>query len=116
GRVEVWEPSDRELVTDLPEPSQRLSPTLSEGEAHALAEEAIRRRHSASVDHTEQHGGAVIVERRRVPPGPGDLRIGPAVLVHVPYWYAESTEGRVVLDAVTGVPVVPVEPDPGAGR
>ena len=65
-----------------------------------------------SVDHSEQQGGALIVERRRIAPGAGDVKIGTAVLVHVPYWYVEGSEGRVVLDAVTGARALPAEPDP----
>ena len=102
GRVEVWEPDERELSTEPIDPSSRIAPVLTEPMALGSAEEALRRRHTVSVDHTEQHGGAIIIERRRVAPGPGDLRIGQPVLVHVPYWYGEGTEGRVVLDAVTG--------------
>jgi hypothetical protein len=110
-QVEIWEPNERELVPGLDEPSQRLAPSISEAEALEIAEAAIRRRHTVSVDHSEQQGGALIVERRRIPPGPGDVKIGTAVLVHVPYWYVEGSEGRVVLDAVTGARAVPAEPD-----
>jgi hypothetical protein len=111
-QVEIWEPNERELVPELDEPSQRLAPAISESEALAIAEAAIRRRHTVSVDHSEQQGGALIVERRRIPPGAGDVKIGTAVLVHVPYWYVEGSEGRVVLDAVTGARALPAEPDP----
>jgi hypothetical protein len=110
GRVEVWERGDRELTADLAEPHERLEPSLDAGRAQALAEEALRRHHTVSVDHTEQHGGAIVIERRRVPPGPDDLRVGPSALVHVPYWYIEGPDGRVVLDAVTGRRT---ETDPG---
>ncbi|MCI4329032.1 MAG: hypothetical protein L3J86_05555, partial [Thermoplasmata archaeon] len=63
-----------------------------------------------SVDHTEQHGGAIVIERRKVPPAVDDLRLGQSVLVHVPYWYAEGPDGRLVLDAVTGTRTVPDAP------
>jgi hypothetical protein len=36
--------------------------------------------------------------------------MGPSVLVHVPYWYIEGADGRIVLDAVTGRRT---ETDPG---
>jgi hypothetical protein len=101
-RVEVWETDDRELVEALAVPHQRLEPRLTETEARALAEQSLRRRHSVSVDHTEQHGGTLVIETRKISPGPEDLRIGPLTLLHVPFWYAEGTEGRIVLDAVTG--------------
>ncbi|MCI4348962.1 MAG: hypothetical protein L3J93_01920, partial [Thermoplasmata archaeon] len=81
GWAEIWEANDREFVADLEEPREQLAPSLTAEEARTVAEDAIRKKHSASVDHTEQHGGAIVIERRRVPPGPGDLRIGPAVLV-----------------------------------
>lgn len=111
GLVEVWERSDRELVPELPEASERLEPAIDPERGRRLAEAALRRRHTVSVDHTEQHGGTIIIERRRVPPGDDDLRIGPAAVVLVPYWYVEGNEGRVVLDAVTGRRL---EPGPGA--
>ena len=102
GRVEVWEEGERELVDDLEGPFERLAPARSESECLALADGELRRKHTVEIDHIEQHAGAVVIERRRVPPGSRDLRIGRPVLVHVPYWYVESDSGRVVLDAVTG--------------
>jgi len=101
-RAEVWGEGDRELVTELEEPHQRLAPQLAEAQAGPIALEAIRRHHTVHVDHTEQHGGALVIETRRVPPAPEDVRIGPFALLFVPHWYAEGAEGRVVLDAVTG--------------
>ncbi len=111
GRVEVWEADEREISTDPLDPSAKLAPVLTEPMAISAAEEALRRRHTVSVDHTEQHGGTIIIERRRVAPGPADLRIGTPALVHVPYWYGEGREGRVVLDAVTGARRLPGEGD-----
>jgi len=104
-RPEVWEGSDRELVPSLADPHQRLTPQLSVEQARPIAVEAIRRRHSVRVDHTEQHGGALVIETRRVAPSADDIRLGPLALVYVPHWYAEGTEGRIVLDAVTGARV-----------
>lgn len=112
GRVEVWEPGDRELVDRIDEPHQRLDPQRAPAECRALAEEELVRRHTVSVDHTEQHGGALVIERRKVPPASGDLKIGPSALVHVPYWYIESPQGRIVLDAVTGSRSLPDEREP----
>ncbi|MCI4317655.1 MAG: hypothetical protein L3J96_03880 [Thermoplasmata archaeon] len=102
GRVEVWEPGERDLTDHIDEPHQKLEPQKSAAECRALAEESLRKRHTVSVDHTEQHGGALVIERRKVPPSSGDLKVGPSVLVHVPYWYVESAGGRIVLDAVSG--------------
>ena len=101
-RAEVWDDLERELVSELEEPHQRFQPQIGEGEALVLAREAIRRCHTVHVDHTEQHGGALVIEARRIPPAPEDVRIGPFVLLYVPFWYAEGADGRVVLDAVTG--------------
>ena len=109
GHAEVWEAGEREVTGTLDGPSQRLEPELSEEQSRAIADEAVRKRHTVSVDHTEQHGGALIIERRRVPPGPADIKLGPTVLLHVPYWYVEGPEGRIVLDAVTGARAVPEE-------
>lgn len=109
GHAEVWEAGEREVTGALEVASQRLEPDLSEDQSRAIAEEAVRKRHTVSVDHSEQHGGALVIERRRVPPGPGDLKLGPTVLLHVPYWYVEGPEGRVVLDAVTGARALPDE-------
>ncbi|MGA7922883.1 MAG: hypothetical protein WCA77_02785 [Thermoplasmata archaeon] len=118
GRIEVWEEGEREFIGELVEPHERLEPVLTESDCRQLAEEELRRRHTAEVDHVEQHQGAIVIERRRVPPASGDLRVGPAVLVHVPYWYVESPEGRVILDAVTGRRVGPADEagvaEPGA--
>lgn len=111
GRAEFWEPGERELIADLDEPNQRIEPQLGEEQARTIAVDAVRRRHVVSVDHTEQHGGALVIERRRVPPSPDDLALAPSVLVHVPYWYIEGADGRVVLDAVTGARTVPSDPD-----
>ena len=110
-RAEIWEAGDRELVPSLSEPSQRLEPQVSQRQALEIAVDVIRRYHTVNVDHTEQHGGALVIETRKVPPATDDIRLGPAVLVRVPYWYVESSEGRVVLDAVTGRRVAP--PDAG---
>ena len=101
-RAEVWTDGDRELITELEEPHQRLAPILTESQARPVAVEAIRKVHTVHVDHTEQHGGALVIETRRVPPSSGDVRVGPFALLFVPHWYAEGAEGRVVLDAVTG--------------
>lgn len=47
-------------------------------------------------------GGALIIERRRVPPQDEEITLGPANLVYVPYWVVEGWTGRLVIDAVTG--------------
>ncbi|HTW55281.1 MAG TPA: hypothetical protein VMC82_00955 [Thermoplasmata archaeon] len=101
-RAEVWEEADRELVAEVDEPHQRLLPQLGESQAVTIATETIRRHHTVDVEHTEQHGGALVIETRRILPSSDDLRLGPMSLLYVPYWYAEGTDGRVVLDAVTG--------------
>lgn len=109
GHAEVWEPGEREVAGELEVATERLEPELTEEQSRSIAEEAVRKRHTVSVDHTEQHGGALVIERRRVPPGPEDLKLGPTVLLHVPYWYVEGPDGRVVLDAVTGARALPDE-------
>jgi len=43
-----------------------------------------------------------VVESRRVPPAAEDVRLGPFSMIFVPFWYAETTVGRRVLDAVSG--------------
>ena len=101
-QAEVWDDGDRELVATLDGPHQFIAPEVSAPEAAGLALEAIRRHHVVHVDHTEQHGGALVIETRRVPPSTDDIRMGPLQLVYLPHWYAEGHEGRVVLDAVTG--------------
>ncbi|HYA10466.1 MAG TPA: hypothetical protein VEH10_02175 [Thermoplasmata archaeon] len=101
-RAETWDEGARELVASVDGPSERLSPQLTESGAVPIALEAIRRFHTVRVDHTEQHAGAIVVESRRVPPSSEDVRLGPFSLIFVPYWYAESAEGRRVLDAVSG--------------
>ncbi|MGI0053335.1 MAG: hypothetical protein ACREC5_08070 [Thermoplasmata archaeon] len=102
GGLEIWETRDRELVGELAEPHERLEPTLPDGRAREIAEQRLRERHTVSIDHTEQHGGALVIERRRVPPAPEDLKIGSFALVEVPFWYVEGADGRVVIDAVSG--------------
>jgi hypothetical protein len=101
-RAEIWDDGDRELVPSLEEPSTELAPQLTEAQAVPVALEEIRSRHTVHVDHTEQHAGALVIETRRVPPASDDIRLGPFSLLLVPYWYIEGSEGRVVLDAVTG--------------
>jgi hypothetical protein len=101
-RAEIWGDEERELIGDLAEPYQRLSPQLEESQVAPIALDAIRRHHTVRVDHTEQHQGALVIETRRVPPTADDIRLGPFVLLYVPHWYAEGSQGRVVLDAVTG--------------
>jgi hypothetical protein len=112
GRAEVWEPGDRELTGELPEPHERLEPTVPDERAREIAEGRLRERHTVSIDHTEQHGGALVIERRRVPPGAQDLKVGAFAVVHVPYWYVEGADGRVIIDAVSGARS---EPDGRAG-
>lgn len=109
-RAEVWEEGDRELVADLDIPHQYIAPEIGAQEAAGIAMEAIRRYHVVHVDHTEQHGGALVIETRRVPPSAEDIRLGPLQLVYLPHWYAEGHEGRVVLDAVTGRRAVSTSP------
>jgi hypothetical protein len=101
-RAEVWAEGARELVHDVDGPVERLPPQLPEVGALPIAIEAIRHHHTARVDHLEQHTGAIVVESRRVAPPASDVRVGPFSLIFVPYWYAESSEGRRVLDAVSG--------------
>ncbi len=101
-RAEIWEDGERELVADIDEPHQRLVPQLGESQAVSIALDAVRHYHTVDVEHTEQHGGALVIETRRMLPSADDLKLGTMVLIYVPYWYAEGSEGRVVLDAVTG--------------
>jgi hypothetical protein len=101
-RAEEWEPGERELVSELDVPHQFVTPEIGPYDAATIAVDAIRRLHVIQVEHTEQHGGALVIETRRVPPSPDDIRLGPLQLVYLPHWYAEGREGRVVLDAVTG--------------
>jgi len=109
-RTEIWDEGDRELVGEIDEPHQRLSPQLDESQVVPLALDAIRRHHTIHVDHTEQHEGALVIETRRVPPAADDIRLGPFVLLYVPHWYVEGSQGRVVLDAVTGRRTLAPEP------
>lgn len=102
GHVEIWTPGERDLVPDVDEPHQRLEPVLSEEDARRLAQEGIRKHHTIRTDHTEQHGGAIVIERRRISPNPEDVALTVPALVHAPFWYVEGAEGRVVIDAVTG--------------
>lgn len=111
-RAEIWEDGDRELTGEIAEPHQRLSPQLDESQVAPLALDAIRRHHTVHIDHTEQHQGALVIETRRVPPAADDIRLGPFVLLYVPHWYAEGSQGRVVLDAVTGRRTI--SPEPGS--
>jgi hypothetical protein len=99
---EIWEDGDRELVSDLEIPHQFVAPELTASEATGIAIETIRLHHTIHVDHTEQHGGALVIETRRVPPSADDIRVGPLQLIYLPHWYAEGSQGRVVVDAVTG--------------
>jgi hypothetical protein len=109
-QAEIWDDGDRELVASLDLPHQFVAPELSLAEAHGIAMDAIRRHHVVHVDHTEQHGGALVIETRRVPPSADDIRLGPLQLVYLPHWYAEGHDGRVVLDAVTGRRTLPSAP------
>jgi hypothetical protein len=102
GQAEVWEDGDRELVSEIDTPHQFVPPEVTVTQAAGLALDAIRRHHTIHVDHTEQHGGALVIETRRVPPAADDVRVGPLQLIYLPHWYAEGAQGRVVLDAVTG--------------
>jgi hypothetical protein len=101
-RAEIWEDGERELVGTINEPHQQLVSQLGESQAVGIATDAVRRHHTVDVEHTEQHGGALVIETRRMLPSADDLKLGPLVLLYVPFWYAEGAEGRVVLDAVTG--------------
>ncbi len=109
--AEIWGDEERELIGDLTEPHQRLTPQLEESQVAPIALDAIRRHHTVRIDHTEQHQGALVIETRRVPPTADDIRLGPFVLLYVPHWYAEGSQGRVVLDAVTGRRTTAAEPD-----
>ncbi len=107
GRVEVWERRDREIAPEWTEPHERLEAALDLEDAQRLAREALRERHTVRLDHTEQLGGTIVIERRRVPPAEGDLKVGPFARLLAPFWYVESRDGRVVVDAVTGRRIEP---------
>jgi hypothetical protein len=102
GVSSVWGAGQRELVAEIPSPFQKLQAVLTEAAARAQAEEYLRHHYTVGVDRTEQHEGALVIERRRVAPPPEDLRIGPFALLQFPFWYVEGADGRVVIDAVTG--------------
>ena len=102
GQVELWEPGEREIGAETETAAEEFPPRLSESECRELAQRELRSVHTISVDHTEQHGGTIVIERRKVPPGPGDLKLGVGVFLWVPYWYVEGREGRFVIDAVSG--------------
>ena len=102
GAAEVWDPGERELGDEPTEAEERIEPRLTEAECRAVAERELRARHTVSIDHTEQHGGTIVIERRRVAPGSSDLKLGSGVFLRVPYWYVEGREGRFVIDAVNG--------------
>jgi hypothetical protein len=112
-RAEIWAEGARELVTEVEGPAERLRPQLAEAGAGPIAVEAIRRQHTVRVDHTEQYEGAIVVESRRVPPPAGAVRLGPFSLIFVPYWYAETADGRRVLDAVSGRGATDADPRVG---
>ncbi|MGI0055670.1 MAG: hypothetical protein ACREB9_02260 [Thermoplasmata archaeon] len=99
--AEPWERGAYEL-TAAAEVTARLAPEIERGAAEEVALEWIRRHHTIRVDHTEQHGGTVVMETRRIPPRPDDVRLGPMALVHVPFYYFEGARGRVVINAATG--------------
>ncbi|MEM0128584.1 MAG: hypothetical protein QXG65_00230 [Thermoplasmata archaeon] len=102
SRVEAWEGAAYELSPNLPEGAERIPPVIGPADAGALALEWIRSRHTVRVDHTEQLGGTVVVETRRVSPGPDDVRLGAFALVHLPLWYCEGPRGRILVNAATG--------------
>lgn len=102
GTTESWAMGDRELVGMLPTPHRRREPVLSSDEARDFALRAALEANISHVDHTEQRGGALIIERRRVAPQEDDVRLGPAVMLHVPFWVVDGADGRLVFDAVTG--------------
>jgi hypothetical protein len=106
-RAEIWEVGDRDWTPELSEPHDSLEPTLDPSSAEAIARAEVRRHHTIAVDHTEQHGGAMVIEKRRIPPPPEDIRMGPMASIFVPYWYIESRRGRHVIDATTGRSVLP---------
>ena len=100
--VEGWDPSQYELDPSGAAPHPLLEPTVTVEEARGIALAWIRSRNTVRVEHTEQHGGAVVVETRRLPPSTEDVRLAPLALVYVPFWYFEGEGGRLVIDAVTG--------------
>ncbi len=112
--VEIWEEGERELAGEPDAAVPRLSPLVGEAAAASLAVEVVRRHHAGRIDHTEQHSGALVIESRRVLPSLRNVRMGPLALLYVPFWYAEGSAGRVVLDAVSGRLVEPG--DAGDGR
>ncbi|MHB1931640.1 MAG: hypothetical protein ACYCPV_01415 [Thermoplasmata archaeon] len=112
-RAEIWEIGDRDWTPELSDPHDRLDAVLPVEAAEARAREAIRRHHTIAIDHTEQHGGAMVIEKRRIPPAPDDIRLGPMATIFVPYWYVESPRGRHVIDATTGRAVLPEGDGPG---
>lgn len=104
GPAQFWPTGEREVVSALATPHDRIAPRLREGAAQALALEAIRERHAQSEDHTEQRRGVLVIENRRLPRAEREVRMGPATVVWVPHWLVEAWNGRETLDAVTGLP------------
>jgi hypothetical protein len=112
-RAEIWDEGSRELSTEVGAPAERLPPQIAEDRAASIAIETIRREHTVRVDHTEQHAGALVVESRRVAPPAESVRLGPLALVFAPFWYAETNDGRRVLDAVSGRGALEADARPG---
>ncbi len=112
GDVEFWSPRERELVPQIPGEWRRLPGTREEGESRARALSAARERHGRVVERAEWRGGLLVIDRTLGALGMEEVEMGDGALVWVPHWLLDGLNGRIILDAGTGLPA---SLDPGEG-
>ncbi len=112
GEVEFWSTHERELVPQIPGEWRRLPGTRAQEACRALALSAARAHHGRVVERAEWRGGLLLIDRRLGSLEPEEVEMGDGALVWAPHWLLDGLNGRIILDAGTGLPA---SLDPGEG-
>jgi len=101
GGARRW-PSGLETVSDADINGTKLEPQIGEERALKEAYQTIIEAHTEEVEEVHDKGNVTIYEKRHLRPEESSIQITQKQMVYLPAWYIEGSEGRLLLDAVTG--------------
>lgn len=104
GDPQFWAGHDREVLFELSPRWKRHPERRSLDEARSNAFAAVRARHGPVEDRSERRGGVLLIDRQVRSLNESDVEMGDGSPLWVPHFLLEGHNGRVILDAVTGIP------------